>query len=188
MMYEGRQPLMNLQEGDPMSMPTGYSNAVVERYVMHLIELKGYARNRMKELGDADDVYLWECRVDPDGIPDDVCGDTLFVSWNEYLKKYPERNTDLSFTWEQFYSLPENYRMKVEDYWEYEFSDDIPENSEWLQPVDTESEDMFRFLDDVMMYDWLRKHMPEGEKRDALEAGRNAVRRRLAKRRTVRGA
>ena len=185
----GRKPLMNFTKEDKqMSKQPGYDREVVECYVMHLIELKGYDRKKMKRLGDADAVYVYEQRLDPEGIPEDVSGDTLYPVWNDYLDRYPERNTDMSVTWEWFYSLPEDYRIRVEDYWECEFSDDPPEEWEWMKPVDTESEDRFLFLDDVMMYHWLRKHIPEGERRDALEARRAAARRGKAKKRVVRGA
>ena len=38
-------------------------NAVVnaiERYVMHLIELKGYERKKLKDQEEADELYFWE--------------------------------------------------------------------------------------------------------------------------------
>ena len=55
-----------------MSEPTGYNKESVERYVMHLIELKGYERKRLKDLDEADDLYFWEKKVDPEGMPEDV--------------------------------------------------------------------------------------------------------------------
>ena len=163
-----------------MGEPTGYDKESVERYVMHLIELKGYERRKLKDLAEADDIHFDELELDPEGMPEDVFGDTLFYSWNEYIDKYPERNTDLSFTWEQFYSLPEDYRIQVEDGWEFEFSGNDHEDEEWLMPEGIDPKQMFQFLDDMMMYDWLRKNNPDGENKNALEERRNAVRRRIA--------
>ena len=162
-----------------MSKPEGYDEESVERYVMHLIELKGYERKKLKDQEEADELYFWEEKVDPYGMSEDVYGDTLFYSWNEFIDKYPEESP-LSYTWEQFYSLPEDYRIKVEDGWEFEFSGNDHEDEEWLIPDDVEPEQMFQFLDDMMMYAWLRKNKPDGERKDALEARRDAVRRKIA--------
>ena len=87
----GRKPLMNFTKEDKqMSKQPGYDREVVECYVMHLIELKGYDRKKMKRLGDADAVYVCEQRLDPEGIPEDVTGDTLYPVWNDYLDRYPD--------------------------------------------------------------------------------------------------
>ncbi len=162
-----------------MSEPTGYDKKSVERYVMHLIELKGYERKKLKDQEEADELYFWEEKVDPDGMPEDVYGDTLFYTWNEFIDKYPEKS-DLSFTWEQFYSLPEDYRIQVEDCWEFEFSGNDHEDEDWMIPDYIEPEQMFQFLDDMMMYGWLRKNKPEGERIEELEARRNAIRQKIA--------
>ena len=161
-----------------------YDKDVVERYVMHLIALKGYPREKWSQLVEADNVYLWELGVDPDSVPPDVTGDTLYPAWNAYLDRYPVRNTDLSFSWEQFYSWPEDYRISVEDWWECEYGDDV-ESAKWLKPKAPDPDGMFWFLDDVMKYAWLRKHLPDGENRVSLDARRAAAKRRMAKTHTA---
>ncbi len=162
-----------------MDEPTGYDKKSVERYVMHLIELKGYERKKLKDQEEADELYFWEEKVDPDGMPEDVYGDTLFYTWNEFIDKYPEKS-DLAFTWEQFYSLPEDYRIQVEDCWEYEFSgNDHDDYDDWMIPDYIEPDQMFQFLDDMMMYGWLRKNKPDGERIEELEARRNVTRRKV---------
>lgn len=162
-----------------MSEPIGYDKKSVERYVMHLIELKGYERKKLKDQEEADELYFWEEKVDPDGMPEDVYGDTLFYTWNEFIDKYPEKS-DLSFTWEQFYGLPEDYRIQVEDCWEYEFSGNDHDDEDWMIPDYIEPEKMFQFLDDMMMYGWLRKNKPDGERIEELEARRNEIRQKIA--------
>ena len=111
-------------------------------------------------------------------MPEDVFGDTLFYTWNEFIDKYPEKSP-LAFTWEQFYSLPEDYRIQVEDCWEYVYSGNDHDDDDWIIPDGVEPEQMFRFCDDMMMYSWLRKNKPEGERTEELEARRNAVRRQI---------
>lgn len=162
-----------------MSEPTGYDKESVERYVMHLIELKGYERKKLKDLNEADEIIFEEEEIDPEGMPEDVYGDTLFYSWNEFIDKYPEKSP-LSFTWEQFYSLPEDYRIQVEDCWELEFSGNDHEDEDWMIPDYVEPEQMFQFLDDMMMYGWLRKNKPDGERIKELETRRNAMRQKIA--------
>ena len=164
-----------------MNEPTGYDKKIVERYIMHLIELKGYDRRKLKDLSEADNIYFDERELDPEGMPEDVFGDTLFYTWNEFIDKYPEKS-DLSFTWEEFYNLPEDYRIKVEDGWEIEFSgnDHDFDKDDWMVADDIEEEQMFQFLDDMMMYGWLRKNKPEGERTEELEARRTATRQRIA--------
>ncbi len=163
-----------------MSEPTGYNKESVERYVMHLIELKGYERKKLKDLAEADEIYFDELEMDLEGMPEDVYGDTLFYTWNEFIDKYPEKSP-LSFDWEQFYSLPKDYRIQVEDCWEFEFSgNDYDMDDDWMIPEDIEPEQMFQFLDDMMMYGWLRKNKPEGERAEELEARRNATRKKIA--------
>ncbi len=162
-----------------MCEPNDYDKESVERYVMHLIELKGYERRKLKDMDEAEDIYFWEEKIDMEGMPADVYADMLFYSWNEFIDKYPEKS-DLSFTWEQFYSLPEDYRIKVEDGWEFEFSGNDHNDEEWMIPDGIEPEDMFQFLDDMMMYGWLKKNKPEGERKDSLEERRDATRREIA--------
>ena len=43
---------------------------------MHLIELKGYERKKLKDQEEADELYFWEEEADPEGMPEDVYGDT----------------------------------------------------------------------------------------------------------------
>ena len=163
-----------------MCEPTGYNKKSVERYVMHLIELKGYERRKLKDIKEADDIVFDETELDLEGMPEDVFGDTLFYTWNEFIDKYPEKS-DLSFTWEQFYSLPEDYQAQVEDCWEFEFSGNYHDDDDiWMIFDYKEPEQMFQFLDDVMMYDWLRKNKPDGERTEELETRRNAVRQKIA--------
>ena len=162
-----------------MSEPTGYDKKSVERYVMHLIELKGYERKKLKDMDEADEIIFEEEEIDPEGMPEDAYGDTLFYTWNEFIDKYPEKSP-LSFTWEQLYSLPEDYRIQVEDCWELEFSGNDHEDEDWMIPEYIEPEQMFQFLDDMMMYGWLRKNKPDGERIKELETRRNAVRQKIA--------
>jgi len=156
-----------------MSEPAGYNKEMVERYVMHLIELEGYERKKLKDLGEADELYFWEEKVNPDGMPEDVCGDTLFYVWNEYVDKYPD-DSHLSFSWDRFYSLPEDYREKVITDWEYEYSGkDVDSSTNSPEGAlayeifcEMEPDRIFQFLDDVMMYNWLKKHKPDGERKE----------------------
>lgn len=49
-----------------------------------------------------------------------------------------------------------------------------------VQTADIEPEEIFQFLDDMMMYDWLRKNKPDGERTEELETRRNNKRQEIA--------